>query len=51
MTEAVNAAPHALKLCQLIEDSDDWEADIDSILEQFAKETGRQVPEYEVCFQ
>ncbi|KYR01144.1 hypothetical protein DLAC_02249 [Tieghemostelium lacteum] len=40
--EATGGAQHALQLMKLIHDSDDWESDIDKILEQFNKKTNRQ---------
>jgi len=49
--DAASAAPHALRLCELIEESDDWEAEIDEILDVFAQETGRKKPQYDVCFE
>lgn len=50
-SEAALAAPHALLLCKMIEDADDWEAEIDDILMEFSNDTKRNVPEYDVCFQ
>lgn len=50
-SEAATAAPHALRLCQMIEESEDWEAEIDEVLEKFATETGRRRPQYDVCFE
>ena len=49
--EAATAAPHALLLCRAMEASEDWEAEVDAVLDTFVKETGRQRPEYDVCFQ
>lgn len=49
--EAATAALHALRLCQLLEEADDWEAEVDGILDRFADETGRRKPQYDVCFQ
>uniref|UniRef100_A0A061RLN1 RNA polymerase II subunit A C-terminal domain phosphatase SSU72 n=1 Tax=Tetraselmis sp. GSL018 TaxID=582737 RepID=A0A061RLN1_9CHLO len=47
--EAANAAPHALRLCQMLDASEDWEEEIDAILNVFEKETGRR-PLYTICF-
>ena len=47
--EALNAAPHALKLCEMIDASDDWECECDEIMDKFAAEVGRR-PIYTVCF-
>ena len=47
--EALNAAPHALKLCEMIDASDDWECECDEIMDKFAAEAGRR-PIYTVCF-
>ena len=48
--EAALAAPHALLLCRLLEESDDWESEVDGVLDSFVKETGRRKPQYDVCF-
>ena len=48
--DAANAAPHALLLCKLLEASEDWEAEVESVLEEFVHQTGRKRPEYDVCF-
>ena len=47
--EALNAGPHALKLCEMIDASDDWECECDEIMDKFAAEVGRR-PIYTVCF-
>ena len=47
--EALNAGPHALKLCEMIDASDDWECECDEIMDKFAAEVGRK-PIYTVCF-
>jgi len=47
--EAANAAPQAMRLCQMLEDADDWEEEIEDILTQFEEETGRR-PLYSICF-
>ena len=49
LASAATAAPQALKLCQMIEKSDDWECECDEIFDKFAKEQGRK-PLYSVCF-
>ena len=46
---ALAAAPQALKLCQMIENSDDWECELDEIMDKFQAEEGRR-PLYSVCF-
>ena len=43
------AAPQALRLCQMIEASEDWECECDEIMDKFQKEEGRR-PLYAVCF-
>lgn len=48
--DAANAAPHALLLCRLLEECEDWEAEVESVLEEFVQQTGRKRPEYDVCF-
>lgn len=49
-TEAATAAPLALKLCEMISNSeDDWEDDIEEIMASFIAETGR-TPFYTICF-
>ncbi|KAK9836235.1 hypothetical protein WJX84_000233 [Apatococcus fuscideae] len=47
--EAANAAPQALLLCQMIQDAEDWEDDIDEIMDKFEAQTGRR-PLYTICF-
>lgn len=49
-SEALLAAPEALKLCQAIQEAgDDWEDSIEEVLSEFTKQ-GRSV-EYDVCYQ
>lgn len=48
--DAAEAAPHALLLCKLLEESEDWETEVDSVLDKFVEQTGRKRPEYDVCF-
>ena len=50
LTEATTAAPDALKLCRWLEEADDWESEVEAILQKFAEETGRDEPQYEWCF-
>lgn len=40
--EAANAAQQALRLCQMLESNEDWEDEIDQIIEAFHTETGRR---------
>ena len=47
--EAGKAAPLALQLCKKIEESEDWEDDIEEIVEEFSIETGRK-PFSTICF-
>ena len=47
--EAGKASPLALQLCRKIQESEDWEDDIEEIVEDFSAETGR-TPFYTVCF-
>ena len=47
--EAVIAGPHALRLCQMLEASEDWEVETDDIMDSFHAEVGRR-PLYSVCF-
>ena len=47
--DAVNAAPMALKLCEMIEKCEDWECEIDEILDQFEEEVGIK-PLYSICY-
>ena len=46
---ALAAAPQALKLCQMIEASEDWECECDEIMDKFQAEEGRR-PLYSVLF-
>ncbi|KAK9817809.1 hypothetical protein WJX72_002542 [[Myrmecia] bisecta] len=48
-TEAANAAPLALRLCEMLQAADDWEDEIDEIIAKFEDETGRK-PLYTICF-
>ena len=49
-TEASKASPFALQLCKKIEESaEDWEDDIEEIIEDFSNETGKK-PFYTICF-
>lgn len=48
--EAATAAHAALQMCRWIDEAEDWEAEIDSILDRFAEETGRPRPEHDWCF-
>eukprot|EP01132_Coremiostelium_polycephalum_P004706 gene4706-5878_t len=41
--EATGGANHALQLMNIIEDNENWEDEIDNILEQFYKKTGRKL--------
>mmetsp|Transcript_37694 Transcript_37694/g.63442 ORF Transcript_37694/g.63442 Transcript_37694/m.63442 type:complete len:192 (+) Transcript_37694:327-902(+) len=47
--EAALAAPHALELCEMLEASDDWESDVDHIVDEFQQKCGRR-PLYSICF-
>lgn len=47
--ESAIAAPHVLQLCQMLEEAEDWEDQVDEIMEGFAKETGMK-PLYTICF-
>lgn len=47
--EAGKAAPLALRLCRDLNESEDWEDDVDDIMDKFSKETGRK-PFYTICF-
>ena len=50
--EAVASAPDAVFLCQSIaNEGDDWESTIEDVLQSFAANRGRQVPEYDICYQ
>ena len=44
-----DGSPLALQLCRKIQESEDWEDDIEEIVEDFSAETGR-TPFYTVCF-
>jgi len=47
--EAALAAPQALKLCEMLETSEDWECNLDDIVDRFQQQTGRR-PMYTICF-
>ena len=47
--EALRAAPQALRLCQMVEASEDWECECDEIMDRFQAEEGRR-PIYSICF-
>jgi len=47
--EAASAAPQALRLCQMLEEADDWEDEVDDLIARFEEETHRQVT-YTICF-
>ena len=47
--EAAIAAPVALHLCSMIDKAEEWEDELDAILESFHDETGRKAI-YNVCF-
>ena len=47
--DAVNAAPIALKLCEMIEKCDDWECEIDEIMDELQEKVGIK-PLYSVCY-
>lgn len=47
--ESVAAAPKALRLCEALEASEDWECDVDDIMEAFEAAEGMR-PLYTVCF-
>ncbi len=47
--DAVNAAPIALKLCEMIEKCDDWECEIDEIMDELEEKVGIK-PLYSVCY-
>ena len=46
---AAIAAPRAVKLCQMLEESDEWEDEVDELMERFGAETG-VTPIYQICF-
>lgn len=39
----------ALKLCEMLEASDDWESDLDDIVDRFQQQCKRR-PLYTICF-
>ncbi|KAK3270367.1 hypothetical protein CYMTET_21235 [Cymbomonas tetramitiformis] len=47
--QAAEAAPLALKLCQMFEESEDWECEVDDIVDRFQETCGRR-PIYSICF-
>eukprot|EP00955_Chlamydomonas_euryale_P078330 363132-Chlamydomonas_euryale.AAC.10 len=47
--EAALAAPHALRLCSLIDASEEWEDEIERIVDQLYNETGRKAI-YAICW-
>lgn len=47
--DAVNAAPIALRLCEMIEKCDDWECEIDEIMDELEEKVGIK-PLYSVCY-
>eukprot|EP00793_Prasinoderma_coloniale_P007138 PRCOL_00006990-RA len=47
--EAEKAGKAVLTLCRMIDEADDWEEEIEDILDAFVEETGRR-PLYTVCF-
>ena len=47
--EALKAGPRALKLCALIDESEDWECECDEIMDTFQAEEGRR-PIYSICY-
>jgi len=47
--ESVAAAPKALRLCEALEASEDWQCDVDDIMEAFEAAEGMR-PLYTVCF-
>lgn len=47
--EAALAAPQALELCQMLEGSDDWECELDDIMDRFQQKCGRR-PLFTICF-
>jgi len=49
-TEAVEAAPDAVMLCQAIREAGEWEETIEDVLEEFTSKRDRSV-EYEICYQ
>lgn len=50
--EAVASAPDAVFLCQSIANAgDDWEDAVEEVLQSFAANRGREVPDYDICYQ
>lgn len=47
--EAARVAPQALKLCQMLEESPEWEEEIDSIIRNF-QQTMKRPAIYTICF-
>ena len=47
--EAAIAAPAALQLCSMIDKAEEWEDELESLLERFHQETGRRAI-YNICF-
>ncbi|KAG2495869.1 hypothetical protein HYH03_006107 [Edaphochlamys debaryana] len=47
--EAANAAPQALKLCQMLEQGGEWEDCVDGVVAAFQAETNRRLT-YTVCY-
>jgi RNA polymerase II subunit A C-terminal domain phosphatase SSU72 len=49
LADAAEAAPRALQLCQMLEETGDWEGEVETVLKRFQKETGVAVT-YTVCW-
>ena len=47
--ESVEAAPKALRLCQALEASEEWECEVDDIMDAFEAKEGMR-PLYTVCY-
>lgn len=47
--DSLEAAPQALRLCQALEASEDWECEVDEILDAFETQEGMR-PLYSVCY-
>eukprot|EP00976_Prorocentrum_cordatum_P007678 153107-Prorocentrum_minimum.AAC.2 len=47
--EAALAAPLAMNICEMLEQSEDWESEVDLIVDRFQQTHGRR-PLYTVCF-
>lgn len=47
--EAALAAPHALSLCTMIDASEEWEDNVEGIVQRLYRETGRKAI-YTVCY-